>query len=150
MRTEHQTTREEEAFGQLLEETKDTFSEAVHTILSEADAAAYADHMVHNYSFHPQEYEEAMERMRSAATNLTEREHQLLAKIWRKALAAAASIDAEDFESSAGHKVSSADLHHYYRTVSSMIETTLEEKRSDEIRKEIMDQEPLDDSDIPF
>ena len=125
MTTDHQTTREEKAYGRLLEEKEDVLSEAARTLLSEAQLAAYAEYMVHNYGFQPEEYDEAMEKMRLAAAKLTEREHQLLAKIWRAALAAAASVDADDFESLAGYKVYSGDLHCYYRMVSAMIERTL-------------------------
>ena len=148
--TKHWTTREEEAYGQLLEETEGTLSEAVRTILSEAETAAHARYMVPSYGFVPEEYDEAMQKMRSAATKLTDREHQLLAKVWRAALAAAASVDAEDFESLAGYGVYSGDLHRYYRTVSGMIERTLQEKRLAELSKETTALEPLDYQDLPF
>ena len=150
MTTKHRTTREEEAFGQLLEETEGTHSEAVRTIISEAETAAYARYMVPSYGFVPEEYDEAMQKMRSAATKLTDREHHLLAKVWRRALAAAASIDAEDFESLAGYGVYSGDLHRYYRTVSGMIERTLQEKQLEELSKETAGREPVDHSDLPF
>lgn len=150
MTTEHQTTREEEAYWRLLKEKEDMLSERVRTILSEAELAAYSEHMVHNYSFSPEEYEEAMEKMRLAAVNLTDREHELLAKIWRASLAAAASIDANDFESLAGYRVYSGDLHWYYRTQSSMIERTLQAKKSEELRKEIAERGSIDDWEIVF
>jgi hypothetical protein len=150
MTTEHQTTWEEEAYGRFLEEKEDMLSEAARTILSEAQSAAYAECMVHNYCFQPEEYDEAMEKMRLAAAKLTDREHQLLANIWRAALAAAASVDADDYESLAGYKVCSGDLHYYYRMVSSMIEGTLQAKKDDERRREIAQREPVDDSDLPF
>jgi DNA-binding transcriptional regulator PaaX len=150
MTTEHQTTREEEAYRRLLKEKKDMLSEAARTIHSEAQSVAYALCMVHNYSFQFEEYEEAIEEMRLAAAKITDSEHQLLAKIWRGALAAAASVDADDYETLAGYKVHSGDLHHYYRMVSSMIEETLQAKKDDEVRREIADQEPVDDSELPF
>jgi hypothetical protein len=150
MTTEHQTTREEKAYGRLLEEKEDMLSEAVRTILSEAQSAAYAECMVHNYCFQPEEYDEAMEKMSLAAAKLTDREHQLLAKIWRAALAAAASVDAEDYESLAGYRVYSGNLHHYYRLVSSMIEMTLQARKDEELRKELAEREPVDDSEVPF
>ena len=150
MTTEHQTTREEKAYGRLLEETEDMLSEAARTILSEAQSAAYAECMVHNYCFQPEEYDEAIEKMRLAAAKLTDSEHQLLANIWRGALAAAVSVDADDYESLAGYRVHSGDLHHYYRVVSSMIEDTLQAKKHDELRKELAEQGPVDDSELPF
>jgi hypothetical protein len=150
MTTEHQTTREEKAYGRLLNEREDMLSEAVRTILSEAQSAAYAACMVHNYCFQPEEYDEAIEKMRLAAAKLTDREHQLLAKIWRAALAAAASVDADDYESLAGYKVCSGDLHYYYRMVSSMIEKTLQAKKVDEHRRGLAEREPIEDSEVPF
>ena len=151
MTTEHRTTQEENAYGQLLEEKEDTFSEAARIILSEAQSAAYKAHMVRSYCFQWDfEYDETMDRMSGAAAELTDREHQLLAKIWRAALAAAACIDAEDLESLAGYRVYSANLHYYYRMVSGMIERTLQEKKAEEVRKEIAEREPVDDSDLPF
>jgi hypothetical protein len=150
MTTEHQKTREEEAYGRLLEEEEDMLSEAVRTILSEAQSAAYAACMAHNYCFQPEEYDEAIEKMSLAAAKLTHSEHQLLAKIWRAALAAAASVDADDYESLVGHKVYSGDLHYYYRMVSRMVERTLQAKKDDERRRELAKQEPVDHSVLPF
>jgi hypothetical protein len=46
--------------------------------------------------------------------------------------------------------VHSGDLHHYYRVVSSMIEDTLQAKKHDELRKELAEQGPVDDSELPF
>ena len=150
MTTEHQTTREEKVYGRLLEEVEDMLSEAVRTILSEAQAAAYAECMVHNYCFQPEEYDEAIEKMSLAAAKLTDSEHLLLAKIWRTALAAAASVDADDNESLAGYRVYSGDLHYYYRMVSSMVERTLQAKKHDEFRKELAEPESVDDWEVPF
>jgi hypothetical protein len=150
MTTEHQTTREEKVYRRLLEEEEDILSEAVRTILSEAHLAAYAECMVRNYCFQPEEYDEAVEKMSLAAAKLTDSEHQLLAKIWRAALAAAASVDADDYESLAGYRVYSGDLHYYYRMVSSMVERTLQAKKHDEFRKELAEPESVDDWEVPF
>ena len=150
MTTEHQTTREENVYGRLLEEEEDTLSETVRTILSEAHSAAYAEWMVHNYGFQPEEYDEAIEKMGLAAAKLTDREHQRLARIWRAALAAAGSVDADDYESLAGYRVYSGDLHYYYRMVSGMVERTLQAKKHDEFRKELAEQESVDDPEVPF
>jgi hypothetical protein len=150
MTTEHQTTREEKAYGRLLNEREDMLSERARTILSQAQSAAYAACMVHNYCFQPEEYDEAIEKMSLAAAKLTASEHQLLAKIWRAALAAAASVDADDYESLAGYRVYSGDLHYYYRMVSSMVERTLQAKKHDEFRKELAEQESVDAWEVPF
>src|SRR5829696_5721132 len=96
MTNEHRTTPEEEAYWRLLDEKWETLSEAARTVLREAEAAASVAKMVHNYCFQPEEYDEAMEKMRLAAVELSDRECELLAKIWRAALAAAASIDPSD------------------------------------------------------
>jgi hypothetical protein len=150
MTTEHQATREEEAYGRLLEEIWGKLSEPARTILKEAHSAAYAENMVRSYCFQPEEYDEALEKMRLAAAKLTEREQKLLAKLWRAALTAAASIDADNFETLAGYRVYQGDLHWYYRTASGMVERTLEEKKLAELRKESAEREPVDLSDVPF
>jgi hypothetical protein len=106
--------------------------------------------MVRSYCFGPEEYEEAMEKMRLATTALTDRECELLAKLWRAALAAAASIDADDFETLAGYRVYEGNLHWYYRMASGMLEEILEEKKLAELRKESAQREPVDPSDLPF
>ncbi len=149
MATEHQTTQEEKAYGRLL--NKETLSKAARTVLLEAELAASAAHMVHSYCFQwPTEYEEAMDKIRFAAAELTDSDRRLLAKVWRAALAAAASIDADDYETLTGYRVYRGDLHRYYRMLSRMVEEILQEKRLAELRQEILESEPLDDSDIPF
>jgi hypothetical protein len=150
MTTEHQSTQLEEAYGQLLDQIWEVLSEPARTVLKEAQSAAYAENMVHNYCYHPEEYDEAIEKMSLAAAKLTDSEHQLLAKIWRAALAAAASVDADDYESLAGYRVYSGDLHYYYRMVSSMVERTLQAKKHDDFRKELAEQESVDDWEVPF
>jgi hypothetical protein len=149
MTPEYQMTPEEEAYGQLLEETWEMLSKPAHTVIEEAQSAAYAAYMVRSYCFQPEEYEEAMEKMRLAAAKLSDRECELLAKVWRAALAAAAAIDPSD-ERLVGYKVDGGNLHWYYRMLSGMVEKILEEKRSAELLKEIAEQEPEDLSDVPF
>ncbi len=149
MNTEHQTTREEEAYWRLLEEAKSELSEAAGIVIRKAQLAAYATNMVRSYCFQPEEYDEAMENMRLAATQLTGRESELLATLWRAALAAAASIDPED-TTLVGHKVDRGDLHRYYRMLSGMVEKILEEKKLAELRKESEEQGPVDLWDPPF
>jgi hypothetical protein len=150
MTPEHQATPEEEAYGNLLRKTWEKLSEPARAVIEEAQLAAYGAHMVHNYCFQPEEYEEAMEKMRVAAAELSGHECELLAKLWRAALAAAASIDSEDFETLAGYRVYSGDLHWYYRMLSGIVEKILEEKRLAELQKEHAEREPEDISDIPF
>ena len=149
MTIEHQATPEEEAYGRLLDEIWGMLSEPARAVLREAHSAAYAANMVHSYSFGPEEYEEAMQKMRYAAAELTDRELELLAKLWRAALAAAASIDPDD-ETVVGHKVDRGNLHRYYRMFSGMVEEILQEKKIAELHKEMAEREPADVWDIPF
>jgi hypothetical protein len=161
MTTKHQETQQEKAYGQFLDEIWEVLSEPARTLIGEAESAAYAAHMVRSYCMQPEEYDEAMEKMRLAAARLTEREHELLAKLWRVALAAAASIDSEDYETIVRDRVNRSDLHWYYRAFSGMIEKTLDEKKLAELRKKnekelaelrkkSAEQEPIDLADLPF
>lgn len=137
MTTEHQATQEEKAYWRLLDEIWEKLSEQARAVFREAQSAAYATHLVHNYCFQWHiEYDEAMDKMRLAAVELTDHEHKLLAKLWRAALVAAAAVDSEDFETLAGYRVYRGDLHQYYRMTSGMIERTLQERRLAEHQKE--------------
>jgi hypothetical protein len=89
MTTEQCRTPEEEAYGRLLAEAKGALSEAARTLRNRATKTAYAM-TLHNYCLQPQEYEEAVETMRAAAAGLAGRDRELLGRIWRAALAAAA------------------------------------------------------------
>jgi hypothetical protein len=149
MPTEHQELQEEVTYVRLYEEQKEMVSEAARTILAEAESAAYAENLVHNYCFQPQEYDEAIEKMRHTAAALTNRDRKLLAKLWRAALAAAASIDSDD-ETPAGHKVDRGNVHWYYRMLSGMVEKILEEKKIAELREKAAELEPVDLLDCPF
>ena len=151
MTTELQETQQEKAYEQFRDQYWEGLSEPARTLISEAQSAAYAAHMVRNYCFQwPEEHDEAAEKMRLAAARLTEREHKLLAKLWRVALAAAASIDPDDYETLAGYRVYRGDLHWYYRMFSGMVEGTLQEKKIAEDRKKSAELEPEDPEDIPF
>jgi hypothetical protein len=149
MTTEHRMTREEEALGRLLDK-KETLSEAGSTVLEEAGEAAFRAKLLDNYGFQPEEYDEAMEKMRLAAAELTDHDCELLTHLWRAALAAAASIDLYDFETLVDYGVYRGDLYRYYRMLSGMIEELLWEKKVAEFLKEIAEREPVDRSDVPF
>ena len=75
-------TPEEEAFGHLMEVNKELLSAADRTILEEASSASYAHSLASNYSFQPEEYEEAMGKMRLAAAELTDRDRKLFAGLF--------------------------------------------------------------------
>ncbi len=128
MTTDHRTTPEEEAYGRLLKENEEVLSEAARTLLNRATSTAYGMTLAYNYCLQPQEYEEAVERMRAAAAGLTELDRELLGWIWRAALAAAASIDpGEGGETLGGYDRYRGPLHWYYREASGMIEDILKE-----------------------
>ena len=155
MTTEHQTTPEEEAYGQLLDEIWEGLSKSARELIRETQRAAYAAHMVRSYCFQwPEEFDEAMDRIRLAAAGLTNREHKLLAKLWHLALAAAASVDANDYETLTGHRVYRGNLHSYYRMLSGMVEEILgeilSERKEAEFQKQLAERESDDFWDIPF
>ena len=76
-----------------------------------------------------------MGKMCLATMELTDREHELLVRLWCAAKAAHHSlIRPRRFRDSTGYKVYRADLHSYYRVLSSMVEETLQEKRRAEQR----------------
>jgi hypothetical protein len=149
MTTKHQITREEKAYGRLLDEIWEMLSEPAHALIEEAQSAAYETNLVYHRCFQPEEYDEAMEKMRLAAAKLSNHECELLAKLWRAALAAAASIDPSD-KGLVAHKVDGRNLHEYYRMISGMVEKILEERRIAELDKEFAEMDPEDLSDIPF
>lgn len=121
----YKPTQEEEALGRLLEVNKDTLSSAARILLEEAKTAAYALNLASNYSFQPEEYDEALQKMRLAAAVLTVRDRDLLAELVDAGKAAADSIDPDD-ETPAGHKVRRGDVHWYYEMASSMVEEILQ------------------------
>lgn len=147
MTTEHEMTREEKAFEQFFDENKEMLSQSARTILVEAETAAYHVYLVYSCSFHPEEYEEAVEKMRLAVAETTARDRGLLMELVRRAIAASASIDPFDEETIVGYRVYRSDLHLYYRMVSDMVRDTLYEQFARERDAEL---EPIDDSDIPF
>jgi hypothetical protein len=117
-------TPEEEALGELWEDTQKVLSEAARTLLSEADIASYALYLSHSYSFPPEVYEEAMQKMSLEATRLTDSDREHLAKIVRAYEAAASSIDPND-QTPAGYKVCRRDVRWYYEMLSEMVNDAL-------------------------
>src|SRR5688572_20310829 len=125
MTDEHKETWQETAFWLRLKDRENMLSEAARSVLEEAKGTAFAAFMWRNYCFQwPMEYAEAMEKMRQAATDLTERDRELLTELWRLALGAAASIDPDDYETPAGPRAYQGDLHAYFRMLSRMVEKT--------------------------
>jgi hypothetical protein len=124
--TKHQSTHEEGAYGQLLEDVWEKLSGPAQDILDRAQYTAYADNLAYNYAFHPEEYEEAMAKMRLA--KLTDQDRKLLAEVWISALAAAESLDPDDYETPVGYRTFRGDLHWYYRVVSDMVRDILSEQ----------------------
>jgi hypothetical protein len=141
---ERYATPEEDTCERFIKASWEELTEPARTMIQEARAAAYAENLLRNYCFQPEEYEEAAQNLYQAALETTERDCEILAKIWRAALAAAASIDPAD-ETPAGHKINRGDVHYYYRMVSRMIEEALQEKdhpplrdsRAEQARREL-------------
>lgn len=148
MTNEYRETPEEKSYGRLLNESEEVLSEAGRTVLDRARATAYAQHLVRSYCLQLEEYEVAMTEMRIAATELTDRDSELLARLWRAALGAGAAVDPYDV-TPPWPRVTCADVHHYYRMVSGMVERTLLEKTVEE-RRRAAEHEPEDFYDVPF
>jgi hypothetical protein len=150
MNTEYRKTQEEEAYRWFFADNEKMLSEAARTIFEEAEVDARKFNLCHNYAYQPFKYDEAMEKMRIAATEITGRDRELLASLWRAALAAAASIDPED-ETLVGHKRYHGDYHQYYRNTSEKIERILQEKKTTELREKAAERETKEElGDIPF
>jgi len=147
MTSEHQTTQEEKAFDRLLEEEWKTLSEAARTVIREARLAAYADNMVSSYCFGREEYEEAIEKMRHSAAELTDRDCELLKDVVRAAIAALASIDPFDLDTLVGYRVYRVNLHRYYEMISDMVQGTLIHRAHLIAQEEVAED---DWEDIPF
>ena len=126
MTNDYLATPEEEAFGHLMEVNEELLSKAARTIVEEAGSASYAHTLASNYAFQPEEYEEAMRKMRLAAAKLTAQDRDLLAEIVCAGKAAASSIDPND-ETPAGYGVRRGDVHWYHSMASSMVEEILQE-----------------------
>ncbi len=88
----YENTAAEEAYESLLNKKLDALSEAARGILGEATTAAYAANLVRSYCFQPEEYDEAIERMRLAATRITRQDRENLAEIARVGSLAALSL----------------------------------------------------------
>ena len=129
-------TLEEEALGELWEETEEVLSEAACTLFDEAYGAAYALHLSYNYCFQQVEYEEAMQKMSLEATRLTDSDREHLAKIVRAYEAAASSIDPND-KTPAGYKVCRRDVRWHHEMISSMVDEVLQEARWAEVSRRL-------------
>ncbi len=147
MATYHEMTQEEEAFGRFYDENEDKLSPAAQTIVSKAWGAAYAEHLVRSYSFMPQEYEMACEDMRVAAVQLTDLDLELLKQVVRLLINASASIDSLDVDTLAGHRVYRSDLYRHYDMAARMIRSALSREFA---RRASAEQEPIDESELPF
>lgn len=155
MNNEYQVTPEAKAFRRLVSEHWESLSDPARTVLEEAHLTAHLYYMVSTYNFEvPGKFDRAIDRMHHAAAMITDREHKVLVEVWRAALTAAASVDPEDFETLVGRRAYAADLHGYYRMLSSMVETVLQEKRSAELEKafleELAEREAMDEEELPF
>jgi hypothetical protein len=120
-------TPEEEALEELVALNEEVLSEAARTILSEATLASHKLILAAAfYSFQPEEYEDAMQKMRLEVTRLTDQEREHVAKIARACEAAASSIDPND-ETPAGYGYCRGDVHWYYEMISEMVDDVLQD-----------------------
>ena len=152
MTTKHQKTPQERTFYHLVEEGWESLSEAAQDVVGQALLLAYHEHLIDSRIYVPQENkDEHMKTMRRAASELTEHDCEGLTKIWRSALAAAASVDPYDYETLIGWREYPADLYGFYRMVSSKVEEIEWEKRYAEFQKEMLaEHEPIDVEDVTF
>src|SRR3954453_7421044 len=98
MTTGYQKTPEERMFDQFIDEEWESLSEAARTFVGQAMGIASKWHLIDNISYMPEWQEEEKKAMRRTATEPTRDDCEGLTKIWRSALAAAASIEPYDFE----------------------------------------------------
>jgi hypothetical protein len=117
-------TREEEAFGRLLDEKVQLLSTAANTVLGEAHTLAYKDCIVPSYGLQLEEIWEHEEKIRLATADLTDRDRELLAEIAHAAKAAADSIDPNDM-THLGYGRYRRDHYWFYATEAEMIEIAL-------------------------
>jgi hypothetical protein len=149
MTTEHLETPQEKAYEQFRDEFWEGLSEPARTLIDVAQDMAIPERLK-NFCLQPEEYYEAMEKMRLAAARLSDREYELLAALWRVAMAAAASIYPDDFCPITGYRADREDRHWYYRTVSIMIGQILQEKNIAELRKKSAELVQEDLEDVPY
>ena len=128
MATGYRETREQKDYERMFEKHRELLSDAGYYVLQQARSAAYAAFMTRPaYRFQPQEYYEATQKMRRVTDELTERDRVRLSKIARAALAAAASIDPDDEDSTLWERWHLGKLYWMYRTVSNMLGDILRE-----------------------
>ena len=120
----YENTVEEKAYQALLDEKLETLSEPAYSILDEAETAAYSCYLIRNHCYQLEEHEEAIEKVRLAATRITQRDREILAEIVRASFLTALSIDPGD-KRPAGHKVDRGHHHYYYKNLSGLIDKAL-------------------------
>ncbi len=154
MSVQYERTPEDQAYARLYDDNWDSLSEAARTVAREANSVASAEHLVRTYMASPDEYDAALEKMRTAAKEITDREAEVLKQIWLAGLSAGASVDPDDYETLIGYRIYRGDQHRFYRLSSDMIEKVLEERneaaRDAERQRKCAEQGPIDYSDVPF
>jgi hypothetical protein len=151
MATEYEKTQEESTFDQILWEELESLSEAARAALQQAHEVADKVWMSDWYSYQTEEYQDDMKAMRRSAADITGEDCEGLTKIWRSALAAAASVDPYDYETIVGWRTYRGQLHEHYKMFSRLVEDFESDKRIEELRKkEDAEREPVDAKDPPF
>lgn len=119
-------TVQEKDYGKLLDEKGDKLSEAARGIYNGAHRAAYGINLVPSVIYYPCEYDEEKKRMLDATTRITRWDRKTLREIAHAGFFAAYSLRYGD-QALVGRKMDVENLHQYYKTLSHMIEDTLEE-----------------------
>jgi hypothetical protein len=129
MSAERHITRKENDARLRTEEAGEVLSRAANLTVVDARKAAYAADAAQDLNFSPEEYDRAVEKMRLAAAELTDRERVLLARLWRAVLATAASMNTFTERSlSAYYEARQEEYHRYHRVLSGMVEETLQKR----------------------
>jgi hypothetical protein len=133
MTTEHKTTSEQRAFGNLSTEKRGKVTKAASELYGIAAVAAYGCYLIPGYSFQPEQFYTADHNMLHLANALTEHDREVLAEVAQAARAASDSLDKHDYETPAGFRIYVADLYWYYATIADMVEKALKPTSWEEI-----------------
>jgi hypothetical protein len=123
--TEHVKTAKEKLFDALLDAKRDEVTEAARELIGIAMDFSYGYNLCRNYAFQPEDLFMADHNMLDQAYVLTEHDREVLAEVAQAAQAASDSLEKHDFETSAGFRIWTADLHRYYAMISAMVEKAL-------------------------
>ena len=131
----HEETPEEKVYNDLLNEKEETLSKIAWTLLQVAKDDSYKYHLFNNFSYYPNEQEEAMKLMLLLASGITGQDRETLTEIVHAASFAALSIN-PDGQALVRHKVNEGNLYRYYKDLSFQIKKVLQKSPSEPIEQE--------------